>query len=70
MDNKGGCSPIAPLCQNFNSIGGQCHKCFPGHKLMSDRSCLKQSLALGCLSATQQGLCSMCLPQFVLSVKG
>ena len=61
---------MAPLCQNFNQIGGKCQKCFPGYNIMADSSCLKQSLAVGCISATQEGVCSMCLAQYVLSLKG
>ena len=70
LSPNGSCSQVDLLCQNFNPIGGKCQKCFPGYNLMADSSCLKQSLSLGCLSANKEGLCSLCLPQFVLSAIG
>jgi hypothetical protein len=70
LTSNGSCSQVAMLCQNFNPVGGQCQNCFPGYKLMSDSSCLKETLALGCTAATSTGVCSACLPQYVLAVEG
>ena len=70
IDVQGNCALVAPLCDLYQKVGGKCLQCFEGYKLMGDSSCASNNLAQGCTSATKEGTCSSCLPQYVLDGKG